>query len=136
MSEFSVEQIDGAGGVVKAASVLHISEYEVFRIAYRHWFGQPAPDDELRAIFDTYVDARTVPLWVRAYVRRVRKHWQAGKLDPREFGVEPNPPTSQWAAFWGGFAFAMMIVFLFLLVYLANEQGGAVLRGCQFPPCY
>jgi hypothetical protein len=116
--------------------VLHVSELEVFRLAYRNWFGRPANDGEIDSCFSHYIDDSEVPMWVRDFTRRVRKLNEEGRLDVRRFGVEPAPPTSHWMAFLGGMAFAGMLMVLILLVYLAIKAQETVPAGCQLPPCY
>ena len=122
--------------VVDTASVLHVSELEVFRLAYRNWFGRPAQDEEIDSCFSHYIDDSEVPMWVRDFTRRVQTLHTQGCLDVRRFGVEPAPDTTHWMAFLGGMAFAGMLALLALLVYLAIKAQEATPTACQLPPCY
>lgn len=122
--------------VVNAASVLHVSEFEVFRLAYNNWFGRSAADKEIESFFNHYVDKAVVPMWVRDFTRRIQQLSDEGHLDVRAFGIEPLPPTNYWMAFLGGMAFAFILMIVALLVYLAIRAQDHGLAGCQFPPCY
>ena len=122
--------------VVDTAALLHVSEFEVFRLAYRNWFGQPAKDGEINVFFNHYMDASEIPMWVRDFTRRVSQLNTDGELDGKQFGIEPSPATNHWMAFVGGMAFAFMLTLLGLLVYLAIRAQETVPAGCQLPPCY
>jgi len=122
--------------VLQTASVLHISEFEVFCLAYRRWFGQPAAPHEMDACFGSYLRQATVPPWVRAFTRQVHELQSLGRLDPRAFGVGPAPLVSLRKAFFAGMGFAFILVFVFLIIFLAAQTDQNAVTPCQFPPCY
>ncbi len=122
--------------VVEAASRLNVSEFEFFRIAYENWFGRSAPDGEVEDCFDLYLARSTVPMWVRAFVREICGLHEAGRLDPRRFGISARPPTNGRLLCVGGMTFAAMIFVVALLIYLAQRSADSSTAGCFFPPCY
>jgi hypothetical protein len=74
--------------VSETAAVLGVSEFEIFRLAYRFWYQR-----ELRAVvmdetFADYLHRQTVPSWVRDFCRRVLNLAAVGQLRPSDFGVD------------------------------------------------
>lgn len=122
--------------VVDTASALHVSELEVFRLAYYNWFGRPANEKEIDASFHRYLHRAIVPMWVRDFTRRIRQLRDDHRLDVSEFGIEPAPPANAWMVFWGAMSLALMLAIVVLLVYLATRVQDTIPAGCQLPPCY
>ncbi|MEZ5582233.1 MAG: hypothetical protein R3F37_05110 [Candidatus Competibacteraceae bacterium] len=123
--------------VVDTASVLHVTEFDVFRLAYEKWFGQPASNQEIDKEFTQYMNREVVPMWVRAFTRQIRRLSREGQLNVRDFGIESAPSATYWTAFLGGMAFAFIVMVVVLLIYFA-AQGTEVVAttGCRLPPCY
>ena len=69
------------------AAVLQISEYELFRIAYKNWHDHPVSDKRLDALFREYLSTGDVPYWVNDFTRKAHEKFLAGELDYREFGI-------------------------------------------------
>jgi hypothetical protein len=122
--------------IVKTASVLHISEFEVFQLAYQSWFGHSAVSHDIDASFSRYMNTAAVPIWVRAFTRRIRQLHSEGRLNLREFGIESPAPATYYSAIRGVMALAFLIIIVALLVYLAIRAEDAMVAGCQLPPCY
>jgi hypothetical protein len=122
--------------VVHAADALGVSEFELFRMAHRRWFGHEGRFGELAAAFDRYVDGDGAPAWVRDFARRIARLQAKGRLDPAEFGVQRHPNATAWSGFVAGVAFTLMVVWIALLVVLADRAQTAATAGCQLPPCY
>ena len=80
--------------VAEAASRLNVSEFEVFRLAYENWYGQAAPEQEIKRRFDAYLVSLEVPMWVRAFAREINGLHETGRLDPKRFGINARPPAS------------------------------------------
>lgn len=66
----------GAQDPSAVADRLRVSERHVFDLAYRHWFGQPPPDDTIDRAYVRYALYGTQPHWLRHFLRTTR---QAGK---------------------------------------------------------
>jgi hypothetical protein len=73
--------------VVEAAGCLGVEEFELFRLAWRHWRGEDAATQPLEKAFAGYMFQQTAPAWVRHFCREVLAREQAGRLDPAAFGV-------------------------------------------------
>ena len=67
-----------AGDVVSAALTLEISEFDLFRLAYRRWHGADADTASIEKVFVAYLFNQHIPFWVRQYCR------EALRTDPRD----------------------------------------------------
>jgi hypothetical protein len=127
---------DDVEDIVKTAAFLHVSEFEVFQLAYRNWFGHTAANREIDAFFSRYMSTAAAPIWVRAFTRRIRQLHREGRLNLREFGIQSPAPATHQSAIQGVIALVLMILIVILLVYLANRAEDTLMAGCQLPPCY
>lgn len=123
-------------GVVEVAALLRVSEFEVFRLAYRQWFGQPPLEPALKAPFQGYLQTAVAPAWVRAFVRQVLALQREGNLDPRALGVPPVPPATTRSVVTGVAALIGLCLLVALLVHMIVVLQDAMLARCLFPPCY
>ena len=73
--------------VLDTAAVLQVTEFNLFRIAYRHWHGCDASERSIEQFFVPYMFRSIVPYWVRQLCRRVLQADAEGTLDPAEFGI-------------------------------------------------
>ena len=73
--------------VLDTAAMLQVTEFNLFRIAYRHWHGCNAPERSIEKFFVPYMFRSIVPYWVRQLCRHVLQADAEGILDPAEFGV-------------------------------------------------
>jgi len=82
--------------VLRAANLLSIDEFEVFRLADRYWYRRT---DDIKAVFKKYLDKKTVPPWVLHFARSVVTAYNRGNFEPALFGVYPSYETIQftWA---------------------------------------
>ncbi len=136
MSNHSGQADNDVQGVLDTASILHVSEFEVFRLAYESWYGHAAEKQELDECFGRYVKRAAVPMWVRDFSRRVSALRQEGRLNPQAFGLQPPPSSSYWEAFLGGMAFTVIVMIVVLLIVMAVWTPDPVFTTCRFPPCY
>lgn len=93
------------------AAVLQISEYEIFRIAYLHWFSHPITINALDSLFKEYLATGEAPYWVNDFVRKAHEKFIAGKLNYREYGItrrvcDRRTKVKGW----------LLIIFLVLLI--------------------
>jgi len=72
----------------ETARVLRVSEFEVFRLAYRFWYQRELRAVVLNEAFADYLHCETVPSWVRDFCRRVLNLAAVGQLHPSDFGVD------------------------------------------------
>ena len=82
--------------VAKAARLLRIREFEIFRLAYQRWYGRRATDTYLEPVFANYLFREEAPCWVRHFTRSVIDASRQGQLDPTQFGLPPRTrPAAQ-----------------------------------------
>lgn len=74
--------------LVETAEILSVSEADVFKLAYRHWYERELNEELLDELFGAYLTRGELPGWVRSFCQRVLGRAATGGLDPREFGVE------------------------------------------------
>ena len=70
-----------------AAGVLQISEYELFRIAYRIWLNHSITDTRLDLLFKDYLNYDDAPYWVNDFSRKVHEKFKAGELNYKDYGI-------------------------------------------------
>jgi len=123
--------------VLEAAALLEVTEFELFRIAYRRWFGAEIGDDGLERHYLPYMFKGRVPVWVRHVAREVIDEAEREVLDPLAYGVHPRPLTMDM--YNRGLRY-----FLWIAVILGTLMTGAATvaefapwyQSCYFPPCY
>ena len=123
--------------VLEAAALLEVTEFELFRIAYRRWFGADIRDRELERFYLPYMFKSQVPPWVRQLTRSVIAEAEAEALDPRSYGVMPRPLSMDM--YNRGLRY-----FLWITVILGTLWTGAATvaelvpwyQSCYLPPCY
>jgi hypothetical protein len=127
---------DDAQAVVNTASLLQISEFDVFKLAYQRWFGHSADNREIDVLFSHYLIKANVPLWVRAFTRQIDRLQTENRLDSQVFGLQPVPMPSHRTALVGAMTLLLMLIFVALLVYLAGKTDPSLTAACRLPPCY
>ncbi|MDH3452467.1 MAG: hypothetical protein OEN20_08600 [Gammaproteobacteria bacterium] len=121
--------------VLAAAAALDIAEVQLFREAYRKWFGDRIGEETLDRYFVAYMFAGVVPHWVRDYARQVLDNAARHRLDPVKFGV--FPVLRRRPRFGLGMVLLQFAV-LMLLVLIADWTLHQLpdYQGCLLPPCY
>ena len=99
------------------AAILQISEYELFRIAYRQWFNQPIPENRLDAIFKEYIVTGEAPYWVHDFTRKAHEKFKAGTLDYRDYGIKRRV-CDRRSKVTGWLITALLLEVLLLYTYL------------------
>lgn len=122
--------------VLNTSALLEITEFEVFRIAYRDWFGRRVTDSTIEPFFTDYMFNDVVPAWVRHFTRLVAELAQEGQLDPKRFGINPQPLNTGMVA--RGLRYLALAAFWVTLLILLARFAARNLPagGCYFPPCY
>lgn len=77
-----------------AARRLRVTEFSLFHLAHRNWFGRDAEDKELERTFVAYLFHHNIPAWVRHFCREVIR----GSIEA-EGGPRPRPGLP-WAFPW------------------------------------
>lgn len=123
--------------VAETAGLLDVSEFELFDLAYRDWYGRAAAPAELERNFARFMFQDVVPFWLRRYCRRIRRPIRHG---PAARGSLPTPAgrlparPRRWlllVAVW----LLLLPTVLVLLVQCSSDLM-PFLSECYFPPCY
>ncbi len=127
----------GVREVLEAAAALDTTEFKVFDLAYRGWFGRSASHQVLERHFSDYMFEDIVPPWVHYFTRQVLGRHRRGELKRGDYGLE-DPPASRRTLLLGRLYTAALALTLLALVALTLGEEGlpALARGCYFPPCY
>jgi hypothetical protein len=102
------------------AAELEVSEYEVFALSHRLWFGTEASEEVLNTVFKQYLFQERIPFWAHDAVRKAVCMLEEGSFDPRAFGIEP--PEAQTAMKVKGYLFAALLVILVLLMCVVTRD--------------
>lgn len=74
-------------------SVLNVSPFRLFELAYEEWFGESASERCLEASYMSYVIFGTMPVWLRNYVRKTTQLCdEAGMYVPRAAALSLSHP--------------------------------------------
>ena len=106
--------------VLDTSAILEITEFEVFRLSYDRWFGTSANDDLIEPFFSDYMFKMVVPSWVNHFTRKVMQLYQAGRLDPSSYGIEPRPFSNATARL--GIQLAVIITAVLICLILLAEN--------------
>lgn len=110
---------EDARDVVDAAWALRISEFSLFRLAYRRWYGGEAEVKWLERVFAGYMFRQQVPPWVRQFCREVLAQAAAGGLERRAFGADTVPRREPAEIYPRRFiAVTMVVMVLAYLVFV------------------
>jgi hypothetical protein len=69
------------------ATVLQISEYELFGIAYLTWHDHPISETRLDSLFKEYLATGDTPYWVNDFARKAHEKFLAGELNYKDYGI-------------------------------------------------
>jgi len=124
--------------VLDASSALEVTEFRLFELAYKHWYGKFANKGFMERHFAAYMFAQRVPGWVRHFSRNILKLQAQGQLDPKSFGIWRRLPSTRMILFAKFYTATLLIVFLLTLglVYALPESIWIKFDQCYFPPCY
>lgn len=107
--------------ILHTAALLDITEYLVFKLAYKDWFGERATDERVEPHFVKYMFQEIVPIWVRQYTRKVIKLDEEGSLNPRSLGVYKRLPSRRMILVGKTYMGFLLAVF-FALTYVAYKD--------------
>lgn len=122
------EASDDTSALGRTAERLAVSEYRVFELAYRNWYGRVPETALLEQIYGRYLDRTELPHWVRDFTRRV------------DAGIESCPVSDHQLPAAGiavAVAFGLVVVgVMVLLVLLALRAQEQLALNCALPLCY
>ncbi len=123
--------------VASTAGLLEITEFRVFQLAFGEWYGREIRDYEAENYFTAFMYQDRVPFWVRRFCHKIQDLNEAGKLNPRDFGIYPARFEYRlWH--WAVRGVTILIAVLIILLFLAHTAADLMpfLKECYFPPCY
>lgn len=121
--------------VTEAAAALDIPEIAVFRRAWSEWYGAPPEESRIEPPFVVYMFGGPVPMWVRAYARRVVAEHRRAVLDPRAWGVRSVYVRNPLCGYLLAVASVLVLIVLVALADVAAQHIPGI-HGCFTPPCY
>ena len=123
--------------VIEAADLLDTSEFNLFSIAYRRWYGRHSDERTLERYFAAYMFRSVVPPWVRYLAREIRAKAREGTLRLADYGLVRRPLSARMLLRGRIYSGILLIVcLLLLLASLYYEDLVLVFGNCYFPPCY
>jgi len=135
--DFSNEIQPDVRDVLDAAAHLDVTEFDLFGLAYRNWYGAAGGDRLIERYFVAYMLRDVVPPWVRIFAKKVLALARSGRLEPRALGVEQLPRSREMVK--RGVRFAVILAVSLSVLILFAEMAARVLslgEKCLFPPCY
>ncbi len=100
--------------LLQTSALLEIKEFDVFKLAYKEWFGHLPKPHVSEAHFANYMFNQQIPLWVRRYTRKVIDLHDRGALDPRELGVYQPLPSRKLKRIGTIYTVLLLAVMLYL----------------------
>jgi hypothetical protein len=107
---------DDAEAVSFAAGLLEISEFRLFEIAYKDWFGIEATRKAMDGFFGSYLKSGLLPFWLRNTVRKIIFEHRKGNLTPGRFGID-QPCLSRSRRRLGWFLVGLFYFLVFAIVW-------------------
>lgn len=102
--------------VLSVSSILQITEFHLFELAYQRWFGEETSEQKVENYYTYYMFQHRAPFWVRQFCRDVMEHDRHGDLDPVDFGVFPLPVSESMVQ--RGIRFCFFVVFVMITLHL------------------
>lgn len=99
--------------VLIASTLLQISEFRFFHLAYFQWYGCDIRDSSLEPIFSEYMFKNVVPHWVRHLARKVISRDVQGILDPKDFNLQRPIATPERRS--SGVIYSLLLTVLLIL---------------------
>jgi len=107
--------------LLEAAAELQVTEFKLFELAYRDWYGHPPKPQVIEVFFRNYMFNRIIPVWVSHFSRRIVEEARAGTLDPRRYGVYQRLPSRRMQRIGQAYT-AMLLVAFVILMYMAYGE--------------
>jgi hypothetical protein len=138
MTDFNRHVPPDVVSVLDASAALEVTEFRLFELAWREWFGVRPDETRMEHYFAAYMFADRVPYWVRSFARKILELEAKGCLDPRSFGIWRRLPSTRMRFVAKVYCAVLILVFLVLTVSALNidERILSLYRNCYLPPCY
>ena len=60
-------------GILDAANLIQIGEFQLIQLAYKAWYNEDLPEDKINKIFSEYMITEIIPIWVTHYAQDILK---------------------------------------------------------------
>ncbi len=108
--------------LLESAALLQVTEFKVFELAYKAWYGVAARQAVIEVHFRNYMFRQVIPVWVAGFCRRVVEMEQAGTLNPKDFGIYHRLPNRRMMLIGKTYAALLLAAFLVLLFMAYGEH--------------
>jgi len=108
--------------LLEASALLQVTEFKVFELAYKDWFGTMPRPYIIEPHFNNYMFNRIIPVWVKHFCRRVVEMGREGTLDPRAFGVYPRQPSRRMMRIGQVYTALLLMAFLVLVLMAYGDR--------------
>ena len=128
---------DDCNAVLDAAAILDMREIDLFRLAFRRWFGREVGDSQIERVFAAYMFQNIVPPWTRHFARHVLARAAEGRLNAAELGAlkyTRPPPPPRHGRFYVGITAALMVLYFVALLNVSYDPGTSAPMPCQGGP--
>ena len=129
-------------GILHAANLVQIGEFQLIQLAYKAWYYEDLPEDRINKIFSEYMVTGIIPIWVTFYAQDILKMSEVNVLDSynekyhvydHEFG-EYIPSDKQRKR--RGILYAMIIGIVFVGSHYMAINYVALEESASFYPPY
>lgn len=119
----------------RAAAELGVTEFQVFALSYRNWYGRDAEDCRIERAFDRFLKTGDLPLWVRDYARKTQR--AANDFSLAADRGNNRTGSVQLLLGWvkGVIVLASLMGIFLMLVLLANGAQEQISQHCILPVC-
>jgi hypothetical protein len=104
--------------LLEAAAMLQVTEFRIFELAYKDWYGVLPKAQVAEVHFRNYMFNQIIPVWVSGFCRRIVDLGQSGALNPKDFGIYQRLPSRRMMRIGQVYTAMLVVAFLFL-VYMA-----------------
>jgi hypothetical protein len=123
-----------ADAVMDAAALLDVTEFDLFRLAYRWRFGRLPAEAVLENAFAAYMLRGSVPPWVTALCREAIERRDRGVLDAEALGAgrfRDRPARPRCGVLWVGAAMAAWLAMMVCLLDLRPDPQSAATTAAE-----
>jgi len=128
--------------ILNAANLLQIGEFQLIQLAYKVWYKENLPEDNINKIFEEYMIRGIIPIWVTYYAKDIIKLDDANVLysyDKKyhvydhEFGEYIYDDTHRKRR---GIQYATIIILVFIITHFMAINYVEVEESASFYPPY
>lgn len=120
--------------LLESAALLQVTEFRVFELAYKEWYGASAKPRIIEAHFRNYMFNQVIPAWVTHFCRRIVELGRAGTLEPKDFGIYQRLPSRRMMLIGKAYVVMLLLAFLVLVFMAYGHEVTGLLAGQERLP--